>query len=316
MSREIIDYQITKFSYSGGKTVSVPITVTIKDENDNDPQFSRSSYQIYVTENSNSLASANIIRVTDIDEGANGQLELTSNYFEITPENGAADEYRVELTSAISLTPDATCNGIEVIVDDEFIATDFGSPDPRTNTANVRVIITDANDHAPIYTFNQNPSRLRVKEQSPKGTVIADLDYQDDDPCQPNNEVNMAIENSIYSRFFAIENRKLIVADDSLGFDSDELVGTKIPLNLTISDRGNPSLSSLQLVEIEIDDRNDELPQFESFSTQESVLENRPIGYSIGTFGRTDVDLNSNISASLSCNCFKNDQTIFRAGFI
>ena len=120
----------------------------------------------------------------------------------------------------------------------------------------------------------------------------------------------MAIQASIYSRFFVIENRKLVIADDSLGIDSDELVGTKIPLNLTISDRGNPPLSSLQLVEIEIGDRNDELPQFDSFSTQESILENRPIGYSIGTFGRTDVDLNSNISASLSCNCFKNNQLI------
>ena len=97
---------------------------------------------------------------------------MTSNYFEITPENGATDEFRVELTSAIKLTPDATCNGIEVIVDDEFIATDFGSPDSRTNRANVRVIITDANDHTPIYTFDQNPPRLRVKEQSLKGTVI------------------------------------------------------------------------------------------------------------------------------------------------
>ena len=168
----------------GGKTVSVPITVTIRDENDNDPQFSRSSYQIYVTENSNSLASVNIIRVTDIDEGANSQLELTSKYLEITSENDATDEFRVELTSAIKLTPDATCNGIEVIVDDEFIATDFGSPDSRTNRANVRVIITDANDHTPSYTFDQNPSRLRVKEQSPKGTAIMDLDFQDDDPCQ------------------------------------------------------------------------------------------------------------------------------------
>ena len=131
-------------------------------------------------------------------------------------------------------------------------------------------------------------------------------------PFKPNNEVNMAIQTSIYSRFFAIENRKLVVSDDSLGTDSDELVGTKIPLNLTISDRGNPSLSSLQSVEIQIGDRNDELPQFDSFSSQKSVPENRPIGYSVGTFGRTDVDLNSNISASLSCNCFKIEQTIFR----
>lgn len=184
MSRESIISGNPFIVILGGKTVSVPITVTIRDENDNDPQFSRSSYQIYVTENSNSLASVNIIRVTDIDEGANGQLELTSNYFEITSENGAADEFRVELTSAIKLTPDATCNGIEVIVDDEFIATDFGSPDSRTNRANVRVIITDANDHTPSYTFDQNPSRLRVKEQSPKGTAIMDLDFQDDDPCQ------------------------------------------------------------------------------------------------------------------------------------
>ena len=85
---------------------------------------------------------------------------------------------------------------------------------------------------------------------------------------------------------------------------------------MTISNRGNPSLSSIQLVEIEIYDRNDELPQFESFSTQESVLENRPIGYSIGTFGRTNVDLTSTISASLTCNYFKNDQIILRPGFI
>ena len=164
--------------------MSVPITVTILDENDNDPQFSRSSYQIYVTENSNSLASVNIIRVTDIDEGVNAELELTSNYFQITPENDAADEFRVELTSAIKLPSDAECNGIEVIVDDKFIASDNGSPSSRTNTANVRVIIADANDHTPRYTFDQDPSKLSVKERSLKGTVIADWDYQDDDPRQ------------------------------------------------------------------------------------------------------------------------------------
>ena len=171
------------------------------DENDNDPQFSRSSYQIYVTENSNSLASVNIIRVTDSDEGANAELELTSNYFEITPENGAEDEFRVELTSAINLTPDATCNGIEVIVDDEFVANDLGSPDSRTNTANVRVIITDANDHTPRYEFDQDPSRLRVKERSPKGTVIVDLDYQDDDPCQPRIQIGY---NDFGDKFFIL----------------------------------------------------------------------------------------------------------------
>ena len=158
-------------------------------------------------------------------------------------------------------------------------------------------------------SFDFQSSKLKSLYQY---ILIKNIDVH---PFQPNNEVNMAIENSIYSRFFAIENRRLIIADESLGFGSDELVGTKIPLNLTISDRGNPSLSSLQSIEIEIDDRNDELPQFESFTTQESVLENRPIGYSIGTFGRTDVDLNSNISASLSCSCFKNDEAIFRSGF-
>ena len=199
--------------------MSVPITVTILDENDNDPQFSRSSYQIYVTENSNSLASVNIIRVTDIDEGVNAELELTSNYFQITPENDAADEFRVELSSAIKLPSDAECNGIEVIVDDKFIASDNGSPSSRTNTANVRVIITDANDHTPRYTFDQDPSKFNVKERSPKGTIIADLDYQDDDPCQLRVQIShekvgdivmlmTSVTNSIFVSFSAQQRSK------------------------------------------------------------------------------------------------------------
>ena len=55
----------------GGFSESVEVQVKITDINDNSPQFSRVSYQVYANERETVLLSQLLIRVTDQDEEDN-----------------------------------------------------------------------------------------------------------------------------------------------------------------------------------------------------------------------------------------------------
>ena len=60
---------------------SVDLFVTILDQNDNKPEFSRESYTVYIDELESNIVPKTIIRVTDNDEGVNSILNFYSARF-------------------------------------------------------------------------------------------------------------------------------------------------------------------------------------------------------------------------------------------
>ena len=114
----------------------------------------------------------------------------------------------------------------EIEFNDLIIAKDYGNPVQSSN-ASIKLIIYDVNNHNPILI--QPEDDLEVLEQSEIGTVVAKLEYTDDDPCFPNNKVSMRIKDSDFSKYFNInQNNQLIVTDDTLGIEDDSL-GTVLP---------------------------------------------------------------------------------------
>ena len=60
---------------------SVDLFITILDQNDNRPEFSRESYTVYIDELESNIIPKTIIRVTDNDEGVNSILNFSSVAF-------------------------------------------------------------------------------------------------------------------------------------------------------------------------------------------------------------------------------------------
>ncbi|XP_029926425.1 cadherin-23 isoform X1 [Myripristis murdjan] len=156
----------------GGLNSSVPLTVTILDENDNPPIFSPSSFSVRLPENSPTGVVVTQLSATDADSGSNGWLVYRL-------ESGAQDRFVVDSLSGVVLVGNATLDreerGSYRLV---IMATDRGTP-PLSGTATLTVILDDVNDSRP--RFIRPETTISVNESTPPGVVVATLSAEDPD---------------------------------------------------------------------------------------------------------------------------------------
>uniref|UniRef100_A0A3B4TJP7 Cadherin-23 n=1 Tax=Seriola dumerili TaxID=41447 RepID=A0A3B4TJP7_SERDU len=156
----------------GGLNSSVPLTVTILDQNDNPPVFSPSSFSVRLPENSPTGVVVTQLSATDADSGSNGWLMYRL-------ESGAQDRFVVDPLSGAVLVGNNTLDREErgsyrLVV----MATDRGTP-PMSGTATLTVILDDVNDSRP--RFIEPVTMISVNESTPPGVVVATLTAEDPD---------------------------------------------------------------------------------------------------------------------------------------
>ncbi|XP_031734618.1 cadherin-23 isoform X3 [Anarrhichthys ocellatus] len=156
----------------GGLNSSVPLTVTILDQNDNPPVFSPSSFSVRLPENSPSGVVVTQLSATDADSGSNGWLMYRL-------ESGAQDRFVVDPLSGAVLVGNTTLDREErgsyrLVV----MATDRGTP-PMSGTATLTVILDDVNDSRP--RFIEPVTMINVNESTPPGMVVTTLTAEDPD---------------------------------------------------------------------------------------------------------------------------------------
>ncbi|XP_055358213.1 cadherin-23 isoform X2 [Betta splendens] len=156
----------------GGLNSSVPITVTILDQNDNPPVFNPSSFSVRIPENSPTGVVVTQLFASDSDAGSNGWLLYRL-------ESGAQDRFVVDSLTGAVLVGNTTLDREEresyrLVV----VATDRGTP-PLSGTATLTVILDDVNDSRP--SFIQPVTMINVNESTPPGVVVATLAAVDPD---------------------------------------------------------------------------------------------------------------------------------------
>ncbi|KAG7258310.1 hypothetical protein CRUP_033254 [Coryphaenoides rupestris] len=142
----------------GGLNSSVPLSVTILDQNDNPPVFNPASYTL---------------SASDADAGSNGWLTYRL-------ESGAQDRFVVDPVSGAVLVGNATLDredrsAYRLVV----VATDRGTP-PLSGTATLTVLLDDVNDSRP--RFDVPVTTINVNESTPTGVVVVTLTATDPDP--------------------------------------------------------------------------------------------------------------------------------------
>ncbi|XP_036069857.1 protocadherin alpha-3 isoform X5 [Oryzias melastigma] len=271
----------------GGKpsrSGSLQIYVNVIDANDNVPTFTKSLYKVRVKENAPPGTIVQIVNATDLDEGINSKIVYSfikrgnfdpSKIFELNAETG---EITVKSRIDYEETP-----AYEVRVQ----AKDQGAS-PRSAHAKLLVEVIDENDNPPeiAVTSLMTP----VKEDAEVGAVVAFITVSDKDAGANGVTTCSVVGSAPFKLKSNYKNDYSLVVDGPL--DREHISVYNVTIKAT--DEGNPPLSSIHVINVEVADVNDNAPKFTESVINIYVKENSPVGSIIYKLKAVDPDLESN----------------------
>uniref|UniRef100_A0A673BM47 Cadherin domain-containing protein n=2 Tax=Sphaeramia orbicularis TaxID=375764 RepID=A0A673BM47_9TELE len=259
------------------------VTIKIIDTNDHSPQFPQSTYKLNVSEHSPEGTVLAIITAEDPDTMDQGNItyrllpESILPYFDVEPHTGEVyvkDESPLdrELRSLFIVTLQAV------------------DSDGKPGTTVLEITVTDINDQRPVP--NRDSYLVFVKEGENFEEQIQATDA--DEPNTPNSQIVYSIIPSEYSNNFTIDpNTGVLRNKGELDREAlDPQLDGIIELTVKISDKGTPPLSDLVNVTINLEDINDNGPEFEAPSYSFSVKEGEKGGF-VGSVFAVDKDQTS-----------------------
>lgn len=288
----------------------VPVTVYIKDQNDNYPEFSENTYEVHVPEDCETGTTVAWLRAFDEDSGNYGTKgirytslggSLAQTYVFVQKKNSVSNfDGKIDIFIC-SLTLDyhtglITVKQSGVAFDRELASRHYLTVEARDdlgkgnrNTAQLIVNIVDVNDNAPTFLQNKYEAVLLENEERFDAPLVVEA-FDVDLNGTRNSEILYSIVSSDYSRNFTIDSKRGIITPSApMDFEAlPIIVAGKVepfvrPLRLTIRarDLGTPSLSSDVAVIVYFKDVNDNAPSFERAVYKKNVLEDLPGGTSV-----------------------------------
>ncbi|XP_052005437.1 protocadherin alpha-8-like [Xyrauchen texanus] len=301
IDREITTtYKLLLTAVDGGtppRSGTLNITVTVLDINDNRPVFSRETYSVTLRENS--IVGTVVIQVnaTDKDEGSNSDIE----YSFATLNSKVHEVFELDkITGEVRVKGEVDFEETEVYKLD-IQASDKGHP-PMSANCRVNIKIIDVNDNKPEIEITSLSKD--IPEDSKPGTVISLISVIDKDAgingkviCQLNKNVPFELKPSFKDNMYSL------VTHGRLDRESDSQYDIKI----TVSDLGQPSLTSLTTLSVQISDVNDNAPEFAINPLELYIMENNAAGSSIISVSASDRDTAEN--AVISYHIIRGDGT-------
>ena len=255
---------------------TITLVVNVVNENDNSPVFNQSEYFGSVEEDAGNNFVVLTVEASDADLEILGMIKYSlsvNDFFSINQQGNIfiSNDINADSISSVQLLAKA-CDG--------------GTP-PQCTFAPVNISLSDVNDNSPLILSPQNGDILSIAENSPIGTVVAEIVASDADRVVPNNQLSYSIE--VIGNCFAIISNNITVANP---IDFEELDTPLFNVTITVSDGGTPSLSSTVSVQIQVLDVNDNPPVINGSITVS--LEENQATYPTTQFWVTDPDTNIN----------------------
>uniref|UniRef100_A0A8C2HHQ6 Protocadherin alpha-8-like n=1 Tax=Cyprinus carpio TaxID=7962 RepID=A0A8C2HHQ6_CYPCA len=265
------------------------ILVTVLDVNDNRPVFSQDSYSVEVKENA-ALGTVLIkLNATDLDEGSNGVVEYA---FGRNLKRKVYDLFKLDsATGEIHIKGELDFEETEVYKLD-VLASDKGQP-PWIVESVVTIKIVDINDNAPEIDVTSLSSV--VSEDSKPGTVISLISISDQDSGLNGKTVPSVSDNVPFELKPSVqENIYSLVTKGKL----DRELVSHYDITITVTDLGQPPLSSFKTLSVQVSDVNDNHPEFSKDPLELYLIENNAPGFPIMSVSAFDKDLNENAMIS------------------
>ncbi|XP_075338187.1 protocadherin alpha-8-like [Odontesthes bonariensis] len=272
----------------GGKpprSGTLNVSIIVLDSNDNRPRFSQDIYQIEIQENASIGTTVTKVNALDPDEGTNGEIEyslsktLARKVYEIFHLDSVTGQ--ITLKEALDYEKSETYKL-------DVQASDKGQP-PLTGRCRLIIKIKDVNDNAP--EIEVTSLSKTVFEDSKPGTVISLISVTDID-SGVNGKIIVHITDYVPFELKPSykENIYSVVTKDFLDREQEP----KYELTIKATDCGEPPLSALKTLSIQISDVNDNSPQFSQSPLYFYLPENNVAGMSIFSVSAKDNDVSEN----------------------
>uniref|UniRef100_A0A8C0UCD3 Protocadherin beta-4-like n=2 Tax=Cyanistes caeruleus TaxID=156563 RepID=A0A8C0UCD3_CYACU len=275
------------------------VEVALEDINDHSPVFPEERVTLDIPETSNPGSRFPLEVAQDLDIGSNTvqaySISPENEYFSVAYGSRSEDDKYVELVLEKPLDREEHAE-----IGFSLIAVDGGSP-PTTGTTEVKIVILDANDNAPIFT--QERYFGKVLENMPEGSVVLTVLARDQD-AGVYGEISYQFSQAVG------QNNSAFVIDPITG----EIKITK-PLDyeeaetyeLRVRARDGGGLSAICKVLVEVVDVNDNAPEVVVSSFSSPLPENTAPGTVVALFTVRDRDSGAN--GKISCGL--EDQLFF-----
>ena len=263
------------------------VVIRVQDQNDNVPDFRRSV--VFVTVKESSQVGSVIYKViaSDPDEGDNAVFTFS-----------IVSKPKIEVFWINSVSGDLFLNqSLDREKVDHYVltvqATDVTNISMYSQVK-VEILVADANDNHPSFTTRH--LTVSASENLPVSSQIAVVHAVDKDEGV-NAEIAYTITGGNWEAVFDINHLTgEVILKKPLDFERTK----RYSLNISADDRGNPALSAVSWVTVNVVDENDR-PVFSDHSTVFTILENVTVGSEVGQCLATDKDtgMNGEIKFSL-----------------
>ncbi|XP_036933552.1 protocadherin alpha-3-like [Acanthopagrus latus] len=270
---------------SPSKSGSLNLTITVLDTNDNRPVFSKDIYTVVLDENSPIGTLVIQLNATDLDEGLNSEIEYM---FGKTQKKKVHETFELDsVTGEIHLKGNVDFEDTEIYRLD-LQASDKGLP-PWTAESRVVIKIKDVNDNKPDIEVTSLSNV--VPENSKPGTVISLISVTDRDSglngkviCKISGDVPFDLTPSIEENMYSLVTKGRLDRETVSHYD----------ITITATDCGEPPLSTVKTLSVQVSDVNDNKPIFSQNPFELYLVENNAPGASIFSVSAADKDLNEN----------------------
>ncbi|KAF7689368.1 protocadherin Fat 1 [Silurus meridionalis] len=248
-----------------GLSATAQINITVLDVNDNNPQYSKFQNPITIPEDKTGEVVK--IEVSDLDIGLNGETTFT------TYSHNDSFGFLVDGTLIVIGTLDREKQEVYTLV---LVASDYGTPQ-RHNITTLKVIVTDVNDNAPVFSQPSYSTRVLAKDVK-KGDLVLTVSATDQDVGN-NSLITYRLSKDSDMVDLNPETGAMTWTSDLTHLTEDTL----IELIIIAEDHGTPPLNDTATVTINV--RSIHLMDtifFENATYVFSVKENEPAETNVG----------------------------------
>ncbi|XP_072315573.1 protocadherin-16-like [Eucyclogobius newberryi] len=255
-------------------------TIQVVDVNDNPPLFDQAVYRQTIPEIV--FPGSFVLQVTarDKDQGPNGDI----NYSILQDPDGYSSWFSIDSVTGIITTLSQLDYEKNPYPSIAVMATDGGKP-PLSSTAVVNIVLQDINDNEPA--FDKNFYNVTVKEDAAPGTCILEVTATDADA---GSFGSLSYSLSSSSPLFSIHKGTGQICTTA-PLDRDQGLAS---YDLTVTALDGGGLSSVAYVKVDVDDINDNAPNFYPLMYEVSLSTQSTPGTSVVRVTAHDPDSGEN----------------------
>nr|XP_046263047.1 protocadherin alpha-7-like [Scatophagus argus] len=269
------------------------VAVEIVDINDHAPSFPENEKIIEISESALPGAKFQLKAARDADSGSLSvqQYKLSQNdHFRLEVKDRGEDRKTPSLILQKPLDRESVKTHVLLLT-----ATDGGRP-PRSGNMTIIVGVSDVNDNPPVFT--QDSYTVQLKENSPLGTTVIQVNATDVDEGL-NGEVVYSFGNDVdaqASARFALDSVTGVI---TVAGDIDFEECSRYEIDIQASDKAAATLATDKSVVIQIVDVNDNAPEIEVTSFSHALPEDSKPGTTVALISVKDID--SGLNGKVMC---------------